>query len=301
MFNCFVDVGPMKFLTLGNQISKTKKGQKESTKTRRFKSFFGVTPHVCSIVWTKIVGTAPIGFQPKHLLWGLTFLKQYANEHNRHSTLKADEKTIRKWTWIAVKLMSGLKVVNVIVYENISFSMFIFSILIKIIWENRKNGAAVGQTAFCSLDGADFKIDEPTPFSPQWFSHKFHGPGQRYEVGLCVRTGHMVWVNGGYPCGAYSDLKIARQAYLQFVDPGERTFTDKGYLDRNVFILPNLQNKTLHGRIMARHETVNRRMKQFQALKQVFRHDRRKHTIVFNAVANLTQLMLVNGEPLFTI
>lgn len=129
-FNCFLDVLSMTFLRLGNQISKTKSGQKTSTKTRRFKSFFGVTPYVCSIVWTKIVDIAPIGFQPKHLLWGLTFLKQYTIEHNRHSTLKADEKTIRKWTWIAVKLLSGLKTVKVIVWKYFRFKILIFLILI---------------------------------------------------------------------------------------------------------------------------------------------------------------------------
>lgn len=188
-FNCVSDVGPMKFLKLGNEISKTKRGQKESTKTRRFKSFFGVTPYVCSIVWTKIVGIAPIGFLPKHLLWGLNFLKQYTSEHKRHSTLNADEKTIRKWTWIAVKLLSGLKMVKLI-GKTIQY-LFCQSSY-QIIWANRKNGAAIGQTAFVSLDGADFKIEEPTPFSPKWFSHKFKGPGLRYEVGLCIRTGYIV-------------------------------------------------------------------------------------------------------------
>lgn len=136
-FNYFLDVSPIQFLKLGNQISKTKNGQKESTKNRRFKSFFGVTPYVCSIVWTQIVGVAPIGFEPKHLLWGMNFLKQYTTEHNRHSTLKADEKTIRKWTWIAVKLMSGLKMVKVIAYKysvfNIHFLNFEFRLFGKIV------------------------------------------------------------------------------------------------------------------------------------------------------------------------
>lgn len=67
------------------------------------------------IVWTKIVNKAPIGFQSKHLLWGLNFLKQYTTKHNRHSILKSDEKTIRKWTWVAVELMSSLNVVKVII------------------------------------------------------------------------------------------------------------------------------------------------------------------------------------------
>lgn len=115
--NCygFVDVTSIVFLKLGNQITKTKYGQNESTKTRRFKSYFGVTPHVCSIVWKKIRPEAPIDFQPKHLLWGLLFLKQYTDEHNRHGILGADEKTIRKWSWVAVKLMSNLNVVIAIV------------------------------------------------------------------------------------------------------------------------------------------------------------------------------------------
>ncbi len=151
------------------------------------------------------------------------------------------------------------------------------------------------------MDGTDFKIEEPTPFSTKWFSHKFKGPGLRYEVGICIRTGHMIWINGGFPCGDYPDIKVAREAFVSFLDRGEKALTDKGYRDDNFFVIPNLKNKKLHRRIMSRHETVNRRMKQFQALKQVFRHNIDKHTMVFNAVANLTQIMIENGSPLFEI
>lgn len=126
-FICFEAVCPRKFLQLGGEISKTKKRQKESTKTRRFTSFFEVSPYVCSVVWSKITRTAPIGFQPKHLLWGLSFLKQYTSEHNRHSILKADETTIRKWTWIAVKLISGLNVVKTIERKTYGFELYSFS------------------------------------------------------------------------------------------------------------------------------------------------------------------------------
>lgn len=110
-----------------------------------------------------------------------------------------------------------------------------------------------------------------------------------------------MWEHGGYACGEFSDLKLAREAYVHSVDRFEKTLADKGYRDANFFILKNVQNKKIHGKIMARHETINRRMKQFQALKQVFRHDLQKHPMVFSAVANLTQLMLENGEPLFRI
>ncbi len=98
----------MTFLKIGNTITKTKSGQKLSTKARRFKSHFGVTPFVCSIIWHKIFDKAPDDYKPKHLLWGLNFLKQYTTEHTRHSLFGADEKTIRKWTWITVELMSSM-------------------------------------------------------------------------------------------------------------------------------------------------------------------------------------------------
>lgn len=157
------------------------------------------------------------------------------------------------------------------------------------------------QTCFCSLDGVDFKILEPQPFNPLWFSHKFKGPGLRYEVGLNIRTGDMVWAFGGYPCGEYTDLKLSRELYVLSINHGEKTLADRGYKDDKFFILPNNQNIILHHQIMARHETVNKRLRHFQILKQTFRNDLSKHPMVFHAVANLTQLMIENGEPLFSV
>jgi len=42
-----------------------------------------------------------------------------------------------------------------------------------------------------SVDGTDFTITEPTPFSPIWFSHKTNGPAIRYEVALSVRSANL--------------------------------------------------------------------------------------------------------------
>ncbi len=49
------------------------------------------------------------------------------------------------------------------------------------------------------------------------------------------------------------------------------------------------------------HETVNRRMKQWQMLKGDFRHDINLHHIAFTAVAVVTQDAISNGEPLFQV
>lgn len=157
-----------------------------------------------------------------------------------------------------------------------------------------------GQTAFVSLDGVDFKIDEPKPFNPLWCSHKFRGPGLRYEIGLNIRTGYIVWAYGGYPCGEFNDLKLARELYMPSVNKGEKTLADKVYKDKDFFILPNAVNRVTHNRIMARHETVNKRIRHFKILKKTFRHELTKHPMVFHAVVNITQIIFENGEPLFS-
>lgn len=99
------------FLKLGNRYTCSKMS-KYNVALRRFKSLFGVTPTVCSVVWNAIKDEAPRGAQPKHLLWCLSFLKEYSTEHNRRSIFKADEKTMREWTWKFVKLLSDLNVVS---------------------------------------------------------------------------------------------------------------------------------------------------------------------------------------------
>lgn len=101
----------VEFLKLGNRYTTSKSTESGKTKLRRFKSFFGVTPPVCSLIWLKIKDSAPIDSHPKHLLWCLLFLKHYSIEHIRKSILDADEKTIRKWTWIFTKLLSDLDMV----------------------------------------------------------------------------------------------------------------------------------------------------------------------------------------------
>lgn len=78
---------------------------------RRFKAFYGVTPSVCSLIWSLIKSDTNTEIKPKHLLWGLNFLKQYSVEHLRRTLFKADEKTIRKYTWIVIELLADMNVV----------------------------------------------------------------------------------------------------------------------------------------------------------------------------------------------
>ena len=78
-----------------------------------------------------------------------------------------------------------------------------------------------------SIDGTDCRIEEPSPFDEKWYSHKFKGPGIRYEVGVAI-NGNIVWVNGGYPCGQWNDLKIAQHTVLNLLDNGEKVRLQMG-------------------------------------------------------------------------
>ena len=95
-------------------------------------------------------------------------------------------------------------------------------------WENRYKEDN-GSQCLVSVDGTDFEIQEPSPFSPKWFSHKFKGPGVRYEVAICIQTGEPVWINGPFPCGSWNDLRIARSALVDALDPGEYYLADGGW------------------------------------------------------------------------
>jgi len=160
-----------------------------------------------------------------------------------------------------------------------------------------------------TVDGTDFLIQEPFPFvketSKKWFSHKFKGPGLRYEVGICIASGDIVWFNGPFPCGEMPDLKIFRIKLKTILLPGEKVMADAGYKGDPKTCTPQDGRDSRHRKAMsrarARHETVNRRFKTWSCLKQVWRHDRSKHHLAFRAVATICQLEIENGRAPFQV
>lgn len=148
-----------------------------------------------------------------------------------------------------------------------------------------------------SLDGTDFRINEPSPFSAKWFSHKFKAAGIRYEVGVSIGGGDIVWAFGGFPAGEWPDIKIAKEQYLDYAKD-EVTLADKGYRLGGYFKNPSNTKEKL---LLARHETLNRRLKQFQALGARYRHPLHKHPKIFHACVNLVQMCIDCGEKLFDI
>ena len=157
-----------------------------------------------------------------------------------------------------------------------------------------------------SVDGTDFRIPQQSE-QKVCYSHKFKKSGYRYEVALCIATGEIVWTNGPYPCGAYPDINIFRRALKGMLrQVNEKALADLGYRGEKDFInTPNPYDSEVVVKLKKdagmRHETVNKRLKQFGALKQTFRHSKIKHQAVFNACATLVQMEIIAKEPLYQV
>ena len=150
---------------------------------------------------------------------------------------------------------------------------------------------------FLSLDGTDFLINEPHPFSKKWFSHKFKAAGLRYEIGLCIRSSDIVWINGPFPAGDYPDLKISRNGILEWIEPLERIVADDGYAGCWKIIHPQQgrTDNTVLRRILARHENINLKIKKFKVMSERYAGDLAFHSVIAHAVFNVLQISIDLG------
>jgi hypothetical protein len=163
----------------------------------------------------------------------------------------------------------------------------------------------VGSLCLTTIDGTDFKINKPTPFSRKWYCHKIKHAGLRYEVGICIQTGWIVWINGPYAPGHWPDLAISRDGLTDALDTDELFLADGTYSDGHGWCdTPtglNNRDQWMKAVARARHERVNGLLKDFGVLKNCFRHHRAKHGSVFMACANVTQAKLQLEEPTFQV
>ena len=162
-----------------------------------------------------------------------------------------------------------------------------------------------GNKCLISVDGTDCPIYEPTPWSSKWYSHKFEGPGVRYEIAISIQTGWIVWLNGPFPCGDWPDIRIARTCLNHHLDDGEYYLADGGYGDNYQYAVTPRGLWKFGDRqiqvVRARHETVNSRIKIWRALSSKWRHELDKHGMMMRAVVLVVQLGLETDEPLFSV
>ena len=163
------------------------------------------------------------------------------------------------------------------------------------------------KTCKLSVDGVDCPVYEVDahPVNRRWYSHKFRSAGVRYEVGVCIQTGDICWINGPFMCGRWPDINIFRVGLKRRLNQNEMVVADKGYrgdskCHTNAHLV-SLADKRATNKALARHETVNKRVKQFKCLKNQFRHPLSKHKDCFYAASVATQVMFNRGHKPYKI
>ena len=117
-----------------------------------------------------------------------------------------------------------------------------------------------------SVDGTDFRIPQQgqakkgNPFG----SHKYAGKSAlRYELGVDIRGGNLVWIQGPYPAGKWPDIKIFNAVLANFLERYERVEADDGYRGHpNKVKCPKndiapTKKLAIQVQVQARHETIN--------------------------------------------
>ena len=88
------------------------------------------------------------------------------------------------------------------------------------------------------------------------------------------------------------------------LSPGEKVLGDLVYRDNGVITkldAISLQHSYAMGCGRYRHETVNTRLRNWEALKLTFRHNRHDHHIYFRSAHVIEQIKFENGNPPFQI
>lgn len=91
-----------------------------------------------------------------------------------------------------------------------------------------------------AVDGTDCRILELSPFDTKWYSHKFNGPGVRYEVDVSIGNGHVTWIDGPFPCGTYLDIKVFNSDLKKRLLSDEQFIADRG--DKNQSCVYRVKN-----------------------------------------------------------
>lgn len=263
---------------------------------RRFRAHFGCSVVVATTVWNHIHENLKETTKPKHLLWGLLFIKVYASQ-DVHCRIVGwpDPKTFRNWSWYILEKVAGLK-------EQI------------IVLDNRFDGFDGSTTSLLSVDCIDCPVMEPWPFDEKWYSQKMNGPALKYEVAVCIKSGHIVWTNGPHPA-SHNDATIFINTLANLLADDEGVEVDGVYKGHNKLKAPTVatsrDERKQKSQARGRHENVNGRLKIFNVLNTPFRHTgefatrsdvlMEKHGMCFDAVAVITQIGFCLGEKIYDV
>ena len=121
-------------------------------------------------------------------------------------------------------------------------------------------------------------------------SHKYAGKSAlRYELGIDILVGNLVWIQGQYSAGKYTDIKIFNKVLRNFLEPGERVEADKGYRGHPDKSESGGESDDA-GEGEGTSQDAKRLAEELGILSQVFRHHITMHGDVYRACAVVSQL-----------
>lgn len=180
--------------------------------------------------------------------------------------------------------------------------IFFFLLKIHPNWASRRDGLHPDEKSI-AVDGMDVRTTERYPFHSGNYSHKFNGPGKRFEI--CTdMDGNIVKTSGPYAPGFNPDDVIFLQDTMAALDIDEKCEGDSLYRDHLPAYFPgdrNEKEKEFANRRRARHETMNGRLKRYGCLAKKFVHSDIKLSNCFDAVCVITQLEIDAGKKLFDL
>lgn len=301
-------------LELVGFTTKQIQGVRKRKNLSRFRAHYTNGPLVYSLIFRKLQETAndaanilpffrKVGKKQAfdYFLMSIHLLACYPTEEEAEAIFKISNVTWSNWVWEYVARISLL------FPETVTFPDR---------WNNKETGDTREPIFIITVDGVHCPILEPTlrnfEENKPFFSHKFHRAALDYELGISIFTQQCVWVSGPYPAGTNditvfrASLKGRMQEARDRNDVDYRALGDRGYRgERNYISIPSSHDeeevRDFKGRALSRHETFNGRLKNFDALQQLFRHSIAKHNQCFRAGVVIVQTSLENGSPLFEV
>jgi DDE superfamily endonuclease len=128
-----------------------------------------------------------------------------------------------------------------------------------------------------------------------------------YEIAVGLVDSKIAWINGPFRAGL-SDLHIfnAEHGLGEKLPLGKKVIVDRAYKGNDEVLSKKNEFdqeavKTFKRRARGRHESLNKKLKDFSILDHRFRHTLNQHKSVFEAVAIIVQYEMDNGAKLFCI
>ena len=170
----------------------------------------------------------------------------------------------------------------------------------KIVWDKQAKFTDGAKIFSITTDGVDFKRWEPKhpryPIDKKQCSHKFKSAGYRYLVCISVQTGHCVKISPPFPASTHDMVIFFKcvKPFLRWEDGviGGKAFgssrPDEFHMSR-----PNTQDEQelakFKSRARCRHESFNKRMKNFASMDHTWRLTTDQHRQAFTVVALTVQ------------